>query len=272
MQALVKYLPRRQTSALIGWLAAIPLPSFFARRLIAWYCKRYHVETHELANELSSFDSLSQFFVRDLKVGARIQSEGLTSPCDGELRSVQTVTAAHLEQVKGITYSLTQLLGNQAASDHFEGGNCFNLYLSPRDYHQVHAPLDAEIKAITYIPGTLWPVNDWALSRIDGLFCANERVVIKLQSAFGLIALVMVGAFNVGSIRLACADLITNRGERQIRDVALPTRREIKKGDKLGAFYLGSSVVLLTPAKTFKPSLSAGVVRVGDSLAKTTSL
>ena len=269
MQFLVKYLPRRQISSVVGWLAALQLPTFFSQRLIAWYCKRYRVETHELACDISEFHSLAQFFVRDLKAGARPQSAGLTSPCDGELRSVQTIRGAHLEQVKGITYGLAELLGSQASAARFEGGNCFNLYLSPRDYHQVHAPIDARIRSISYIPGSLWPVNDWALLNVAGLFCRNERVVIELESSLGLIALVLVGAFNVGSIRLACAELTTNRFERRGRDVPVRGEGMTAKGDKLGAFHLGSSVVLLTQANAVQPILDRAAVRVGQTLART---
>ena len=268
MQSLVRYLPRRHVSALVGWLAAVRLPQTLARRLIDWYCKHYGVETHELALDLSEFRSLAQFFVRDLKPAARAQHAGLTSPCDGELRAAKEVRGAHVEQIKGITYSLAELLGSDRTAASFEGGTCFNLYLSPRDYHQVHAPIDARIRNITYIPGTLWPVNDWATVNIPALFCRNERVVLELECTLGVIVLVMVGAFNVGSIRLTCADLITNRFERKTRNVPIAGQGVVVKGDKLGAFHLGSTVVLLTPAQTVRPVLESAKVRLGQTIAE----
>lgn len=264
--SLIKYIPKRFVSALIGKLAAIEAPQFINQRVIKWYITRYRVDLSDIAQPLTEYKSLAKFFVRDLKSDARTQAQGLTSPCDAELRSIQTVQSGTLEQIKGINYTLEVLLGSSKFPQRFEGGNCYNLYLSPRDYHQVHSPIDAAITSITYIPGNLWPVNDWALKNISQLFCRNERVVIELESAEGTLAVVMVGAFNVGSIRLNIADLVTNRAEVAIRSI-IPKVQKVQKGDKLGAFHMGSSVILLTATNFLKPVKDTGFVLVGETLA-----
>jgi phosphatidylserine decarboxylase len=171
-------------------------------------------------------------------------------PVDGTLRSCTDLTAGgEVIQVKGKSYTVAQLVGDSELARRFEQGQLWNFYLSPQDAHHIHAPVDGEIVETIHIPGKLWPVNDWALHSVDGLFVVNERVVTLIQSTHGLVAVVMVGATNVGRIKLAYTDLITNRipwaaktHKRLKHEPPIPVAR----GSKIGTFMMGSSVIMVS--------------------------
>ncbi len=140
------------------------------------------------------------------------------------------------------------------------------LYLSPRMYHRVHSPVDGRIRSWRYLPGRLFPVNDLALPNVEGLFTRNERVAVFLDSeAFGPVAVVLVGATNVGRISLAFTDLVTNVGRAALRtEPSAPI--SIARGDDLGAFNLGSTVVLLVADRSLRPAAAGERVRMGQAL------
>ncbi|MEO7095430.1 MAG: archaetidylserine decarboxylase, partial [Polyangiales bacterium] len=142
------------------------------------------------------------------------------------------------------------------------------IYLSPKDYHRVHSPVDAQVLSYDYVPGTLWPVNRWATERREGLLARNERVVIRMNAgALGDVALVMVGAAGVGNIRLSHApDSATFRGLRERRRIEL-SGVTVKKGDELGAFRLGSTVVMVfAPGKVTLRGEVGHPVRFGERI------
>lgn len=149
--------------------------------------------------------------------------------------------------VKGCKYSLQELLGDAGIAEGVGGARCWNLYLSPRDYHRVHSPVDGVLERIIHIPGTLWPVNDWSLGAIPRLFAKNERVVFVFREEDRITLLVMVGATNVGSIRLAFDPQFTTsrliRGLRT-RPHVIHLNRSFVRGDELAYFALGSSVLV----------------------------
>jgi len=180
-----------------------------------------------------------------------------------------------LEQVKGQYYSLDGLLGGDPLAERFRHGIAFNFYLSPPDYHHIHAPLSGRIIKSRYVPGRLWPVNDWALANVPSLFCENERLITFLETDSGLVAVVMVGAFNVGRISTDYDSWLTNSGKRPnelVREYKDPQR--IERGARLGSFHMGSSVVLLMEhadlgrlniPEVTKPR-ALGPVRLGNAL------
>jgi phosphatidylserine decarboxylase len=169
-------------------------------------------------------------------------------------------SAGELVQVKGIIYTVSELTAGRAAT-----GVVVNMYLSPKDYHQVHSPVSGVLREIAFVPGTLWPVNDWALHNVCKLFSTNERAIFTIETErFGMIYLVMVGALNVGNI-------LTPWGESpsvvQGAESVLSPQCSIVAGDKLGAFALGSSVLVVLPSSHFgQQEVKVGEIKLGESL------
>ena len=249
---LLYLLPKRLLSRVIGLLARVLLPAPLARALIGIYVRTYRINLEEIEKPLDSFRSLAQFFVRELKRSSRPIGAGLVSPVDGVLRSFGEITEARIADVKGQDYGLSEFTG----SADFSHGAYLNFYLSPRDCHHVFAPCDLRVVRTQFFPGTLWPVNDWAIRNIKRVFCRNERWVAVFDCEYGQGALAMVGAFNVGGIRLSER---VRRGE------------SLKKGEHFGTFELGSSVVLIFSARTLPGAIAVGggdPVRYGMSLLK----
>ncbi|NLF26045.1 MAG: phosphatidylserine decarboxylase [Deltaproteobacteria bacterium] len=269
MYAILRFLPKNYLSFLVGKLASLPLPRFLSGFLIKLFARVYLIDLGEVEKDISLYHSLDAFFTRRLKPGVRPIGEGLVSPVDGAVRGFGEVQNGRLEQIKGKDYSVEALLGHSSYAARFLDGFYFNLYLSPRDYHRVHAPISGEVVAASYIPGKLWPVNDWSLSRIPHLFVVNERVVTYLSGAYGLVAVVMVGATNVGKISLSYCDWITNqRPQKLTLHQTFSPAPTLEKGEELGVFHLGSTVIILCEKNSFKapPKLPA-TVRMGEILS-----
>jgi phosphatidylserine decarboxylase len=179
-----------------------------------------------------------------------------------------------LLQIKGITYDLFGLLRDSAMARHFEHGSYVTLYLSPRDYHRIHAPLDLTIQALGYVPGSLLPVNSPSVRFIPGLYTQNERVIIYSDSPAGLLAMVLVGAHCVGSISLTFHDFVTNRPGIGPLLMNFNENFHVNKGDELGAFEMGSTVLMLFSKNRIKLDLPAqgepgSKVRLGQCLGTT---
>lgn len=260
---LLKALPLHLISGLFGVLAEVRLPKPFNTVVLLIFAKLFGISIGAASKPLAAYRSLNEFFTRDLRPEARIiADQGLLSPCDGFLREAGPVQNGEIRGVKGQNYTVFELLGGVAEASRFQEGVFFNFYLSPRDYHHVHAPATGEITARIHIPGSLFPVNAWSLGRIPKLFPRNERVVILMWTEFGLAAVVMVGATNVGKITLTFDSLVTNQ-LRGARSGSEPVRleftpgRQIKAGARLGTFNLGSTVVLLLESRAIKPLLES---------------
>jgi phosphatidylserine decarboxylase len=215
---------------------------------------------------LGAYPSLGELFARRLRAGVRPldpSPEALIAPCDGVVATSGIASDGVLVQAKGHTYTVDELVVDEARAARLQGGAYTTIYLSPRDYHRVHAPLDARLVGYDYVPGALWPVNPVVASRRPKLFARNERVVIWLESPrAGLVAVVMVGASGVGNIALAHGEESTRwraRGERRRIELDIA----VERGDELGAFRLGSTVVLV-----FEPGALEGppVGEVGESV------
>jgi phosphatidylserine decarboxylase len=259
---ILRYLPKSWISYLVGKLAHTPLPIFLSTPIILWFVNRYKVDLSEVKNDISTFRSLGKFFIRELKPTVRpIQTEPV-SPADSFLRSAGIIPESGiLTQIKSLTYATESLLGSKADADIFSDGLFFNFYLSPKDYHRVHSPVSGIVTKVTHIPGALWPVNDWSLYSIKNLFCVNERVITYIKSDFGLVAVVMVGATNVGRISLSFCDLVSNCAPwrpkvKQERVFLSDPVTKIAAGEHLGTFHLGSTVVLFL-SNEFKKHFNA---------------
>ena len=257
-------------SRLSGRLADARLPPLLLRAAIRAYGRLYRVDWSEVRDPIGSFKTFNAFFVRRLRAGARPIAGGpgvVTSPCDARLSAGgQIPEDGRLEQIKGKTYALEALLGSAEEAERCRGGVYATLYLSPSMYHRVHSPVDGQISSWRYLPGRLFPLNDLALPNVEGLFTLNERVAVFLDTeAFGRVAVVLVGATNVGRISLAFTDLVTNVGRAASRtEPAAPI--SISRGDDLGTFNLGSTVVLLVADRSLRPAAAGERVRMGQAL------
>ncbi len=258
-------------SRIVGRLSDLRLPRPILVPLIQAYSRAYGVDLEEAALTPSAYASFNAFFTRRLREGARpIESASgvVVSPSDSRLTAIGRVPAdGRLGLVKGDSYSIDALLGSREEAARFGSGEAATLYLSPAMYHRVHSPVDGEIVAWRYVPGRLFPVNAAGVRSVPGLFTRNERVVVLVETAaHGRVAIVLVGAANVGRISLAFADLVTNRGHRAGAcqpKAPIPIRR----GDELGVFNLGSTVVLLVADPGLAPEARPGdLVRVGQAL------
>lgn len=230
---------------MVGRLVHARLPRPVARRLVRWFASTYQIDVDAADREIDQYPSIGHFFTRDLREGLRPIESDFVSPVDGTLRNYGPVIEGRLEQVKGKTYTLTRFLGDASYAARYEKGAFFNLYLSPQDYHHVHSPAGGKIVRSVHIPGKLWPVNDWSMANIDELFSINERVVTYIDCHHGLLAVVMIGATNVGKISVAYDSFVSNTGAEKTaaRDYRPPI--DIAAGARLGTFHMGSSVVML---------------------------
>jgi phosphatidylserine decarboxylase len=260
-------------SRLTGRLSDLRLPRALLVPAIRAYARAYRVDLAEAALPPEAFPSFNAFFARRLREGARPIAGGegvVVSPSDSVLSAIGPVPSdGRLEQVKGSTYSLEALLGSAEDAGPFRSGVQATLYLSPAMYHRVHSPVDGRVCAWRYVPGRLFPVNSAGVRAVPGLFTRNERVVVFLEAGrHGRVAVVLVGAANVGRMSLAFADLVTNspRGRPPRRFVpASPVL--LRRGDDLGAFNLGSTIVLLVADPALVAESNAGdVVRMGQAL------
>ncbi|HEX8173319.1 MAG TPA: archaetidylserine decarboxylase [Thermoanaerobaculia bacterium] len=247
MYRYLRYVPKNRLSRTIGRLVHARWPRPIARRLVHWFARTYEIDVDAAGMPLHDYPSIGHFFTRDLREGLRPIEGDFVSPVDGVLRNFGNVDGGRLEQIKGKTYTVERFLGDASHAQRYDGGAFFNLYLSPQDYHHVHAPVSGNIVRSVHIPGMLWPVNDWSLANIDELFSINERVVTYIDTpSLGLVAVVMIGATNVGKISVIYDNFISNvagTSRPATRDYAPPIA--IEAGDRLGTFHMGSSVVML---------------------------
>ncbi len=258
-------------SRLTGRLCDLRLPRALLVPVIRGYSRICGVDLAEAAQPPAAYPTFNAFFTRRLRDGCRPvegQPGVVVSPCDALVRTIGPPPHdGRLEQIKGSSYSLEALLGSSEDARRFAAGQHATLYLSPAMYHRVHAPADGRIRAWRYVPGRLFPVNGAGVRTIPGLFTRNERVCVFLDTEdHGPLAVVLVGAANVGRISLAFADLVTNRGARE-GDYAPPAALPVCRGDELGVFNLGSTVVLLLADPSLVPAAGEGeLVRMGRPL------
>jgi phosphatidylserine decarboxylase len=257
-RVFVRAVSSPRMSRVTASLADLRVPGPLLRTLIRSYIRAYGVDMSEAAEPLASFPTFNAFFTRRLRTGARpicTDADTVVSPCDSRVHSIGTMPEdGRLEQIKGRTYSLSALLGSEDDARTFARGVHATLYLSPSMYHRVHSPVDGFVRSWRYVPGRLFPVNGLAIRHVDSLFAVNERVSIRIDSAeFGPVSVIMVGAANVGRMSLSFADLVTNSGQPGALTQP-PAPISIARGQELGAFNLGSTVVLLVADPDLRPA------------------
>lgn len=258
---LLKLFPGLLLSRMSGMLGRVPLPYPLNLLLIRVYSFLYGVNLSESERSPSQYSSLQSFFTRRLRAELRPldpDPRSLLSPVDGQVVRVGEVQGGSLLQVKGWRYTLEALLKDPMSASRFSGGTACTLYLSPADCHRIYMPLDGTVVSLRYVPGKLYPVNRFFLKRIPNLFVMNERVILNLETRIGPVIMVLVGATNVGKIRIRFDPV------RRLMSRGGPFQRSyrpgisLKRGEEVGCFELGSTVILLFEKDRVQLTLEQG--------------
>ncbi|MCL1834315.1 MAG: archaetidylserine decarboxylase, partial [Leptospirales bacterium] len=246
---IFKILPKGFISRIFGYIALIPLPQRLLNRVIAWYSDKYGVNLNEAEIPATGFKNLNMFFTRKLKSGARkIDSDekSIVATTDSRVDEFGDINEDSILQAKGLAYSLHQLIPSKK-SKKFINGKYITLYLSPGDYHRIHSPVSGEITGFFNIPGKLYTVQEFMVKGLKGLFAINERLITYIETDKGSVAVCKIGAINVGKISLSYDNSVTNKFFRRKNEhiYTLDKRPQINRGDEIGAFNLGSTVIIL---------------------------
>jgi phosphatidylserine decarboxylase len=279
---LLKRLPQGQLSRGFGRVADVRIPRAMREPVMRMFASALGIDIDEAELPLSEYETLNKFFVRRLRPGVRTwptDQSVVASPVDGIVGQTGLIGAGQLLQAKGRSYTVAQLLDDETDAKRYADGAYATIYLSPRHYHRIHTPVQGEVKSARHVPGALLPVNAAAVMHVDAVFTRNERLITYVDSLAGRVAIVAIGAYNVGRISAAFdpswsgqqdVDWVTNRKgldpETRHYDPALV----VAIGDEIMAFHLGSTVVLLfeTDWVDLYSVLAPGVeVKVGQPIA-----
>ncbi|MEM7495415.1 MAG: archaetidylserine decarboxylase [Myxococcota bacterium] len=250
----IKALPCHAVSRAMGRLAGLRLPRWFVRQQIRLFCARFGVDCREFREPKGGFASLQEFFTRRPRPGIRpidANQNSVISPCDGVWSGYGRVTPGGSLTVKGRRYSLAELLGHPIHSEWFAQARYALFYLSPGDCHRFYAPLAGRLMQASYVPGTLWPIRV-RVRRAEGRFGTNERLVLLFRCGprpNDILALVAIGAMLVGKIHL-CSEFGFDplaRGGSPHQLTYKGSGKAIRKGQELGCFAFGSSILLIAP-------------------------
>ena len=266
----------------MGAAARTVLPRSVTNAAITLYARYFDVSLDEVDPSLreEGFDSFDAFFTRPLRDGARPVDQAahtMVSPSDGALRECRRIVrdGGADFRAKGHAFTIGELLADEALAARFEGGTATTIYLHPRDYHRVHTAYEGRATRLTCVPGRLLPVTDAAVARDARLFARNERVVHLLETPDGPLALVMVAAFGVGHMSCSYQPIPAHPSEVQ----RVPADAELRRGDEIGMFHLGSTVIVVAPKgfeilPKWRAALDAGdmpALRMGEGLLRKAS-
>lgn len=249
-------LPKRGLTAFAGRIAGAEKGEL-TTRLIRWFVGKYAVDMSEAENpDISSYNSFNAFFTRPLKAGARaITKADFACPVDGAISQLGAIDDHHILQAKGHSFTTTELLGGDTAlAAQFRNGSFANVYLSPKDYHRIHMPCDGRLISMIYVPGALFSVNPATARGVPNLFARNERVICVFESPeHGTFAMVLVGATIVGSMATVWHGVVKPKPANKITQWTYTEQNiALEKGEEMGRFLLGSTVVML-----FRPNTIA---------------
>jgi phosphatidylserine decarboxylase len=243
---LTNRIPRAALTRFMGWFSKIENPIV---RDLSIQCWRLFSDLDLSEAKKTSFSSLHDCFTRELRPGLRPADPDpavVVSPSDGIIGAFGTIRDGELYQIKGAPYSLADLLGDPALVDEHRNGRFVTLRLTSSMYHRFHAPHDLKVERVSFIHGDVWNVNPIALKRVERLFCKNERAVIRTRLQTGdALTLVPVAAILVASIRLHFLDRVLNA--QTTGPQVLPCDVTMRKGEELGWFEHGSTIILLAP-------------------------
>ena len=269
----MRFVPKNALSRLAGSLTRWRAPWPVRIAAMKAFARRYGIDLSE-SPDLEVYRTFGEFFARPLHPGLRPIAPGetvLVSPVDAVVSETGLATEGRLVQAKGIDYTVAALVADDALAARLAGGAWATLYLSPKDYHRIHFPLGGKVLGWRYVPGALWPVNPASVRTVPGLFAANERLVTVMDTPLGRCAVVAVGATVVGRVRAYYDPSVphTNVPGAAPRRHDYGTPLPVEKGQELGAFEMGSTVILLfEPGKArLDPHIAPGArVRVGEPI------
>lgn len=273
MSRLYRYIPLRFMSGITGMISRIRFPRTILRRAIDLYSFLYSVNTAEMAVPPGGFATFNDFFTRKLAADARqvdADRRAVVSPVDGRIDQLGRIDRDGMVQAKGIGYSLRDLIPSESAEAYMDG-DFITIYLSPGDYHRIHSPVDGAIAGYLHVPGRLLSVRESLVRSVPGLYTGNERVITYIRAKGGMVAVCMIGAANVGSIRLSC-DAAARKGFSRSPGESVYNAAEQKKvlrGDELGVFNLGSTVIVIFQKGSvrFTAESPGRKIRMGEKIA-----
>ncbi len=267
------FLPHHLISRIVFKLTRLKIP--LKNPAIRWFIRAFNVDMQDAAiQDITRFPDFNAFFTRELRAGARpvcTEIESLASPVDATVSQAGEIEEGRIFQAKGLDYGLTELLGgDEEISRHFINGRFVTLYLSPRDYHRIHMPVSARLISQIYIPGRLYSVAPHTVNSIPRLFARNERLIACFDSAFGPLAMVLVGAINVAAIETVWSGLATPPPKKEIQKIGYKDDEPVtlSKGEEMGRFNMGSTVIVLfNDTVQWKDQLACGVkVKMGEKI------
>jgi phosphatidylserine decarboxylase len=261
-------------SAAFGQFASKSFPPFLQKMINKTYTASMRVDLNEF-NAPESYPTLNALFTRRLQKARDIESAQtqFISPCDSFITAQGVIEEHCALQIKGHTYRVNDLLGDYcslATKQKLEKGHYINFYLSPKDYHRYHVPIDMRIAKAVHIPGHLYPVNVTWLRKVEGLFCENERVILECYTEDAkLFYMVFVGALNVGKMCFTFDKTIQTNAKASLQQYYMYDNLWMKKGQELGHFEMGSTIVMLFEKESFKTHVSQDVpIRFGMPLGE----
>jgi phosphatidylserine decarboxylase len=266
-------MPKQALTALAGRVAGAR-GGAMTTRLVRWFVAKYGVNMEEAANpDIGSYASFNEFFTRSLRDGVRpLANADFVCPVDGAISQFGAIDEHEILQAKGHKFTTTQLVGGDATlAAQFEHGSFANLYLSPKDYHRIHMPCDGRLTRMIYVPGALFSVNPTTARGVPGLFARNERVVCVFESEqHGTFVMVLVGATIVGSMATVWHGVVNPPRMPELCEWRYDSQPVVlKKGEEMGRFLLGSTVVMLFKRGTigFNPDWAPEhSVRLGEMM------
>jgi phosphatidylserine decarboxylase len=264
-------LPQHALSRLVLHATRVRAP-WFKNLLVSGFLKLFSIDMQDaVQTDPLAYGSFNEFFTRALRPGTRTVAadpHAIACPVDGTISEAGEIDADALIQAKGRYYTLVELLAAQGWARNFVGGSFATIYLAPYNYHRVHMPVRGNLVETVYVPGRLFSVNAVTASRVPRLFARNERVLTLFDTAFGQVAVVLVGALNVGSMATVWAGDITPAARRMV--TRLPAKQVVlDKGEELGRFNMGSTVILLFQKDRARLSAdvrAGALVSLGQSL------
>lgn len=242
-------LPKQRLTVFAGRVAGVQ-GGAMTTRLIRWFVRKYGVDMNEAENpDVASYRSFNDFFTRPLKAGLRpLAAADFVSPVDGAISQFGAIDDHHILQAKGHRFTTTELVGGDATlAAQFRHGSFANLYLSPKDYHRLHMPCDGRLTRMIYVPGALFSVNPTTARGLPNLFARNERVVCVFESPeHGPFVMVLVGATIVGSMATVWHGVVNPIRTNKVSEWNYADQNIVlKKGEEMGRFLLGSTIVML---------------------------
>lgn len=272
-----KLIPQHLLSRFTGWLANCQAP-WLKNFLIQKFVSHYQVNMDEAAEpKLELYPNFNAFFTRELKANVRpIDSspQGIISPADGVISQAGKIYSNWICQAKGRGYDLLTLLGgNEVDAEPFIDGYFSTIYLSPKDYHRIHMPVEATLSHSIYVPGKLFSVNQTTTENIDQLFARNERLIAFFDTPYGPMVMVLVGAMIVAGIETVWSGQEAPFVKSVIRKAygQHPSPITLKKGEEMGRFKLGSTVILLFGKDKiqWQPDIRSGYeLKMGELIAQ----